>query len=72
MNIILKIHFNMKSYLGYYNAPTQLPSRPFQSHFQYQHETHSFSPQQSSTSDVDEVSPTSQPSLSSSLNNRTV
>ncbi|CAF1466346.1 unnamed protein product [Rotaria sordida] len=49
-----------------YTQSSHTHQHPLQGHFQYQHEVQSFSPQQSSTSDIDETSPP--PSSSSSLN----
>ncbi|CAF2385214.1 unnamed protein product [Rotaria sp. Silwood2] len=51
-----------------YTQSPQIHQHSLHGHFQYQHEIQSFSPQQSSTSDIDETSPP--PSSSSSSLNR--
>ncbi|CAF4443802.1 unnamed protein product [Rotaria socialis] len=59
---------NHKCYLELYNQSAHIHRHPLHNHFQYQHEVQSFSPQQSSTSEIDETSPQPLPSSSSSLN----
>lgn len=54
-------------YLEFYGQSSHVPQHSLHPHFQYPHENQSLSPQQTSTSDVDETSPTPSSSL-----NRTV